>query len=387
MTNILILGGGYAGTLAALRLAGRLRGTAAHITLINGTADFVERIRLHQLAAGQPLRAQPLAKLLAGTGIQLVQGWVTQLDVAQRRVHLADGQTLPYDYLLYALGSTTAVDRTPGVADHAHTLASPHAAVNLHTALAHAAASASPVLVVGGGATGIELAAELAEQYPTLPLTLATQGTWAADLHPHAADYLRRHFAQHHIAVREQVTISHLTAGMAHTAVGQPIPFGVCVWAASFSVPAMAQQAGLAVDAQGRVLVDGSLRAVHHPEIYVVGDGAATGLRMACATAMPQGAYAADHLAAVVRHTAVPAPFRFAYVARCLSLGRRAGLVQVVNAADVPQRRFFTGRRGAWIKELICRFTIWSFWLEKRFPGSYRWAQGGKAAVRQPQLA
>ena len=380
MKQIVILGGGYAGTLAAVRLAGRLKKEAVQITLVNGTADFVERIRLHQVAAGQTENKRPFSQLLAGTAVQFVQGWVSQLHIAQRQVVLADGRTLPYDYLIYALGSAPAVGHITGTAEHAHTLGNPATAHALHEQLTAVASHAGRVLVIGGGLTGIEAAAELAEQYPTLAVTLATAGTFGADLHPNGAAYLRQQFGRLGVHLHENSRITHLTAGMAHTAVGSPMPFDVCLSAVSFSVSPLAREAGLAVDEQGRAVVNGALQAVGHPEMYVVGDAAAAGLRMACATAMPQGAYVADHLAAVVRGTAVPQPFRFGYMLRCISLGRRAGLVQVVDSADKPQPRVLTGWLGARVKELICRSTIWGILLEKKLPGSYRWPQG----VSQP---
>jgi NADH dehydrogenase FAD-containing subunit len=121
--------------------------------------------------------------------------------------------------------------------------------------------------------------------------------------------------------------------------------------------------------------VDAALRSVAHPNIYAVGDAAATPLRMACATAMPMGAYAADHLAARLNGQPQIEPFRFAYVLQCLSLGRRRALVQFVDRDDTPQERIITGWWGARIKELICRFTVWSLRWEKRVPGAYWWAK------------
>src|SRR4051812_35178659 len=114
--NILIIGGGYAGTLAALRLAGKSHGQNAKITLINASDTFVERIRLHQLAAGQTPKVRPFKQLLRGKHIEFVQGRVSAIDPAKYTVTLQNSnavqtnlsavQTLPYDKLVYALGST-----------------------------------------------------------------------------------------------------------------------------------------------------------------------------------------------------------------------------------------------------------------------------------------
>ena len=81
--SVVVLGGGYAGTLAALRVAGRTRGPGVRVTLVNATDTFVERIRLHQVATRQPLARRSLPELLAGSGIQFVRGWVTGLEPAE----------------------------------------------------------------------------------------------------------------------------------------------------------------------------------------------------------------------------------------------------------------------------------------------------------------
>lgn len=71
--RIVVLGAGYAGAPAAGYLARHLHTDDFEITVVNAEPDFVERMRLHQLAAGQDLRRYQLAELFAGTGIRC--GW------------------------------------------------------------------------------------------------------------------------------------------------------------------------------------------------------------------------------------------------------------------------------------------------------------------------
>ena len=79
--QIIIIGGGYAGTLAAIRLAGKTRKEDVQITLVNGANTFFERIRSHQLAANESLPQHKFTDLLAKTGIVFVQGWVTAVSI------------------------------------------------------------------------------------------------------------------------------------------------------------------------------------------------------------------------------------------------------------------------------------------------------------------
>ncbi len=378
-TKVVVLGGGYAGTLAALSLAGQTKRQAVEVILVNGSDHFVERIRHHQLAAGQHPNSRPFIKLLAGSHVRFVQGWCTALIPAanQITVQTPSGHvTLDYDYLIYALGSTSATSRVPGVADYAHTLADEAAVLRLRQQAKQLAAKQRHFLVIGGGLTGIEAATELAESYPGLQVTLATRGKLGAALSPAGAAHVQRVFARLGITVVEETTVERLTVNAAECTGGRRLPFDGALWASSFVVPKLAAASGLPVDTSGRILVDESLRVVNHPEIYAAGDAAATPLRMACATAMPMGAYVANHLTAQLKKQPLPAPFRFSYLLQCISLGRHDGLVQFVKANDSPKARVITGWVAARVKELICRYTVWSLYQQRRWPGSYTWPQG-----------
>lgn len=377
--KIIVLGGGYAGTLAALRLAGKTKGHATEVVLVNGVDHFVERIRHHQLAAGQTQKAHPFTKLLGNSGVRFVQGWCTGITPARKvlTVQTPTGSTtLTYDYLIYALGSTTEKTRVPGVADYAYTLADETTVGQLQQRAQALAAQQGHLLIIGGGLTGIEAATELAESYPGLQVTLATKGKLGATLSAAGAAHIRRVFAKLGVTLIEETAVERLTANAAHSADGRVLAFDACLWTGAFVVPPLAAVAGLPVDKGGRILVDEWLRVNNDASIYAAGDAAATPLRMACATALPMGAYVADHVAAQITGKAAPAPFQFAYLIQCISLGRRNGLVQFVQTDDTPKPRIITGWTAARIKELICRFTVWSLHQERRWAGSYVWSQG-----------
>lgn len=386
LTDVVILGGGYAGLLSAFRLAGKNKPKQMRITLVNGADHFVERIRLHQLAAGQPQIKRPLAEMLAGTGVEFVQGWVTEIRPYANQVQVqtaAGASQLTYDYLVYALGSTIDTSLIPDVADYAYALANEESSLALQERLAQLKPHGR-VLVIGGGLTGIELTTEIAESYPQLDVRVATSGRLGDNLSTKAENHLLSVFDELDITVMAHTPITHITAAEAHTADGRTIPFDICVWAGAFTVPTLAREAGLLVNAQGQIRVDGYLRAANYPNVYAVGDAAATGLRMACATAMPQGAYAASHLVARLSQQTIK-PFAFAYALRCISLGRKNGLVQFVHKDDTVKEMIVSGWLAARIKEMICRFTIFGLKLEKRLAGSYWWPEARLAELEKSE--
>ena len=169
-THVVVVGGGYAGTLAANHLRQR---PDIDITLVNPRQVFVERIRLHQFVADTGTATVDYGSLLAD-GIRLVVDSADRIDADARRILLQSGAVLDYDYLIYAVGSTGAAPlAVPGAAQFAYSVADLESAQRLRYVLADVPFGA-PVAVVGGGLTGIETASELAEQ--GRPVTLICGG-------------------------------------------------------------------------------------------------------------------------------------------------------------------------------------------------------------------
>src|SRR5690242_9119653 len=83
--HVVVLGAGYAGLMAAMRLARQTDASIA-ITLVNAADTFGDRVRNHQVAAGRPVRRRPLASFLRGTRIRFMQGTVTTLNLPERKV-------------------------------------------------------------------------------------------------------------------------------------------------------------------------------------------------------------------------------------------------------------------------------------------------------------
>ncbi|HQV19970.1 MAG TPA: FAD-dependent oxidoreductase, partial [Gordonia sp. (in: high G+C Gram-positive bacteria)] len=144
VTRIVVVGGGYAGTMAANRLAGQ---EGCDVVLLNARPRFVERIRLHQWVAETGEAAHDLDALL-GDGVRLVVGVATLIDTGRRHVVLESGDELPYDRLVYAVGSTSKSGF-----EHAFTVGDWESAQRLRE---HLATERGPVTVVGGGLTGVE---------------------------------------------------------------------------------------------------------------------------------------------------------------------------------------------------------------------------------------
>ncbi|MFH8383228.1 NAD(P)/FAD-dependent oxidoreductase [Kitasatospora sp. NPDC018058] len=335
--RIVVLGAGYAGLTAA-------KGAGRHhtVTLVAPEERLLHRIRQHETAAGRGRDWPAIGDLARGRRIQHHRARAVELDPAGHKVVLDDGTTLGYDTLVYALGSRTAWHGVPGAAEHAH----PVERATEVRRLIREADRPGTLAVVGGGATGIELATELAEAHPGWRVRIVAAGQVGGIYSPKGRAHVRRVLDRLGVAVHENATVTEVTPDGLRTTAG-PIEADLTVWAASMEPHPLAAEAGLAVDEHGRALVDDHLRSVSHPDVHVVGDAAAVTvpgvgtLRMGCATALPQGQYVGKLL-----DGRTSKPFSFQYVVQCLSLGRRDGLLQLVHPDDSMKPTVLTGTAG-----------------------------------------
>ncbi|WP_067669013.1 NAD(P)/FAD-dependent oxidoreductase [Nocardia miyunensis] len=380
--EIVVLGGGYTGVLATVRLARRTRRAKVRITLVNPSDRFVERLRMHQIAAGQQLANRRITELLDGTGARFHRAAATGIDPAARQVTLSDGATLHYDTLVYALGSATDTERVPGVADHAWTLNDPVRAHHFSERLTELAMAGGTVTVVGGGLTGVEAATEIAESHPDLPVTLVAAAEPGSMMGPGARAHLDRAFERLGIVRRIGVQVDKVLPQAIRLSTGELIASDLTLWTAGVRVPPLAADAGIATDATGSVITDATLRSVSHPDVYAIGDAASVvqpfgRLHGTCQSGMPTAAYVADAIARRLRGREVP-PFRFGYVHQPVSLGRRDAVIQFTNADDTPKRWYLTGRVAVRYKDIVSGSPWPVFGMSTRMTVPVQFSRGGR---------
>jgi NADH dehydrogenase FAD-containing subunit len=347
--KVVVVGGGYAGTIAANRLARKV--PDVEITVVNPRPEFVERVRLHEQIAQTGNASTPLRAMLRKR-IDVQLGTVETIGVDS--VALTTGETCAFDYLFLAVGRT--LTPLPGAVP----VGTWEGAEQARAELAELPAGGT-VTVVGGGLTGIETASEIAYGRPDLRVRLVGQ-TIGASLSAGAQQRVRAGLARLKVEVVED-SVAKLdpgpgegSCGTLHLRSGSPLAADLILWAIIDGVPDLAARSGLAVHDDGRAVVDNLLRSVTNPRIFVVGDCAAVpGARAACATASPQGAHAADTLARMVNGRS-PKPYSMGYAGQVVSLGRHDGLLQTSRRDDTPRRFYFAGRTAAALKEQICRY-------------------------------
>ncbi|WAL66166.1 FAD-dependent oxidoreductase [Amycolatopsis cynarae] len=379
IAKVVVIGGGYSGTIAANRLRKR---ADVDVALVNPRPSFVQRLRLHQFVAGTAEATADYDTLLAD-GVRLVVDEATRIDTAARTVRLASGDALRYDYVIYAVGSTAATPPSvPGAAEFSYPIAEWEHAQRLRAALGELAPEA-PVTVVGGGLTGIETAAELTEQ--GYRVTLVCGGELAPTFSARGRRFVAKWLAGHGVEVIENVRVAEVLRKGAVLADGTTLPGAVTIWTAGFGVPELAASSGLRTDPLGRLITDETLTSLDDERVLAAGDAAAPSnqpLRMSCQAAGPLGAIAAETVLSRI-DGAEPARLDTAFLGSNVSLGRKAGITQVARKDDTAVGFYVGGRIGAHIKEAATKGTMWGIRREARKPGSLVWFKGG----RRPEQA
>ncbi|WP_243064805.1 NAD(P)/FAD-dependent oxidoreductase [Humibacter sp. RRB41] len=371
--KVVVIGGGYSGALAANHL--RL-GDDIDITLVNPRSEFVERVRLHQLAAGTRDATVGFDTILADD-VRLVVDTATRIDTRARTVHLASGDTLDFDYAIYAVGSTGSIPSSvPGARDFAVSVAELESARRIRAALETLPQDA-PITVVGGGLTGIETAAELAEQGHRV--TLVGGGAIAASFSAASRRYISTWLERHHVWVFESEKVTEVRSDAVVLDDGTVRASALTIWTTGFGTPQLAAASGLTTDDLGRLLTDETLTSVDDDRIVATGDAAAPSghpVRMSCQAAGPLGAQAADTVLSRVAGSE-PKLLDVALTGSCVSLGRRAAVRQFAHKDDSSTNMSLTGPLGVAYKEFTSWFSVRRIRIESRRPGLLPWPKGG----------
>ena len=382
-TTIAVLGGGYAGLFAAqraARAAARARRSAVRVVLIDADDAWTERTRWHQIAAGETVRSRPRARMFRGTGVQNITATAAGIDLDAHTVTFTGGQQapLPFDRLVYAAGSRSSAHLVPGAADNSHTLDTAASSHRLAEALAQQ--PACRMVVVGGGLTGIQTAAEAAERYPAASITLVSSGQLGQELPDKARTYIRTILGRLGVEIMdEKYRVTAVEPGRVRWDGGE-LEADLVAWTAGFTPSGLAREAGLEVTGSGQVEVDTTLRSVSHPFVFAAGDGAAVPR-----AASVYGAYAATATGATAGQNAARdltgqalAPLNMGYSFISASVGQRNAVVQLLKPDGTPRRQMLTGRPGHWMKEAIEHYVTFAARAERTLPGIYRWAPAAK---------
>ena len=350
--RVVVVGGGFGGLSAVAALAH----SGARVTLVDRNAYSTFQPLLYQVAtAGLAPSdvAYPLRAVTRRDAARFRLGSLASIDLAARLVTLADGSSLDYDYLILATGVSAAFFGITGAAEHCFSLYTRRNAITLRNQLVAelerrslpGQADGLAITIVGGGATGIELAGTLADlrnialpaAFPDVSpdrvqIRLIEQAaSLITPFRPALRDYAYQQLRARGVEVRLGTGIGAVSAQGVRLAGGADLPSDITVWAAGVSAPEPVTGLGLAQGHGGRVITDPDLRVRGHDRVFAVGDIALIDgqpLAQLAQPAIQQGRHAAAQIRRLMAAKGT-VPFRYHEKGTMATIGRRSAVVQL----------------------------------------------------------
>ncbi len=386
--RIVIVGAGFGGVYAFRRLHRYFhRNPLIELVLVNPQNYFLFTPLLHEVATGgvEPGHiVEPLREVLGCCLSDFWQTTVTKVQLANKTLETSLGQ-LPYDYLVLASGAETNFYGTPGAAEYALTLKTLGDAIRLRNHCIDTFERASKIadqatlqrelsfVVVGGGPTGVELIAELAEfvgdafarVYPrtllqNVSLTLVHAGD---ELIPQFPSRLRQKsqavLERKGIKVRLGATVQAVDREGVVLKDGNRIEASTVIWVAGVRPTHPIFDTELQHDDWNRLIVNNLLQLERYPEVSVLGDTAAVhdshghALPALAQVAVQQATTVGDNIAATIKGKS-PQPFRYHHRGDLLSLGQWMAVGEI---GGFP----FAGHLAWWIWRTVYLSKVLSF--------------------------
>jgi len=273
-----VLGAGYGGLLAAVRLEEKVKGLGDVEVVLVDRNDFHQYLHLaYEVVTGVKKVSDvtlPLGELLEGRRIRSVQANVHAIDFVNKVVKTDRGD-VPYFELVVALGSEPNYYRIKGIEEHGFCVGSVEAAAQLrdHVKKVVARGEEPRVVVGGGGFTGVELAGEIADELKccvtVIEGTETLLPTWEI---PEFSRKVAEVLAEMGVRFIFKKFIVEVKPNTVVLSDGSEVGCSVFVWAGGVQSSAVARGSGLKTGKDGRVVVDEFCGAVGFPGVYVVGD-------------------------------------------------------------------------------------------------------------------
>lgn len=299
--KVVILGGGFGGLYTYKGLYKHFKHDELDITVVNRTNYFLFTPMLHEVATGGLAHHQiveSIRQVIYKTNDKLHVAELVSIDCDKRIVKTTIGE-LPYDILVVALGATTNFFDTPGACEHAFVLKNLHDAIKLRNTLIETFEKASEITdeearrkalsfaVVGGGATGVELVAEITELYMTtflkyyhgliktsdIPLYLVNRGPeLLAPFHPSLRKKALKILSKNKVRVLLNTGVKEVKENGILLDNDTFLDVGHVVWAAGVKPNSPMFIQDIPLDKNGKVIVNSTLQLSGHPEVFVLGD-------------------------------------------------------------------------------------------------------------------
>ncbi len=352
--RVVIVGAGFAGLAVARKLAGK----SVDVLLLNSENYHTFSPLLHQVATAAIAPTNTLYPLHRAIGksnhIRCITTTVKRVNFRKQLLEV-ERDLIKYDYLVIACGAKTNYGQVAGAGEFAFALKNIHDAVNLRNHIltcwersqnpTHKSKSCQLLsfCIVGGGATGVELAADLADwihnslskDYPNtdvrrVRIVLLQRGQrLLPELSPQSGDYARRKLQSMGVEIRSHSQVNKVTADALYLDDGRVIPTKTVIWTAGVRSHPLLERWGLTAE-NGQVEVLPTLQHPHIDNLYLIGDIAAPSLQqpMVASTAITQGKWAAENIQRQIQGR-TPQPLHYQHPGTMVVLGRNCAVAEI----------------------------------------------------------
>lgn len=388
--KVLIVGSGFGGLYAAKGLLPLVRNGQISLTIVDSRDHFLFTPLLHEAATASldfSSIIQKFDEIFKPKEVRIVRGTLKKVEINHRRVILEDQKEISedYDYLILSTGAQTNYYGVPGAGENSLVLKSlddaklmkDHLVKIVEKALASSdnaeIEKALNFIIVGGGATGVELAAEINELVGEMlkknrsklepKVSIVSSGKTILEQFPESLrQAAESHLIRQGIRIIRESVVSALEPGLVKTADGREYPAGTIVWVAGVK-PNLPQFDTEIENRSGRLVVDDFLRLKGHDNIFVLGDAAALAsgdklVPMLAQVAVAEGLFLARNLKALLSGLALQ-PFHFSPKGSLVSLGRWYAVGQIYGLnirgplAWWIWRTVYLFKFGNWKKRLV----------------------------------
>lgn len=394
MKKIIIIGGGFGGVYAARYLAKLAENSELEITLVNKSNYFLFTPLLHEVATGglsPGSTLEPLREIFRDQNVNLLQTEVKNIDLAKKIVTTKIGK-LNYDYLVLATGAETNYYGAIGAEKYSLGLKNMSDAIALCNKLIDSCEQAAQTddvetrkklltaVVVGGGATGVELAAEIVEFWQEnlenyyqdtrikkgemRVLLVASSAELLPQFPPQLRQIAYETLTEKGVKIKTNASVTEVTAESVKLADGKIIAAQTVVWVAGVKAKNLTFTSSQTPETapNGRLNLDPYLRLIGQENVYALGDMAGTSPMLA-QVAVQQGRTVARNIAAQISDKPLKI-FRYRQKGLLISLGQWRAAGEILGLT-------LHGRAMWWLWRTIYLFNFLSW--RKRFRIAAEW--------------
>jgi NADH dehydrogenase len=354
--RVVVVGGGFAG-LSAVRA---LRSADVDVLLVDCNAYATFQPLLYQVATGGLNPGDVTFALRAFTSrfrnTRFRRVCVTDVDAVKHVVRTNTGDEIAYDYLVLCFGVTANYFGIPGAKEHSKIIYTRRSAIevrdilfsNLEAVVQGLPGAVEPVaVVVGGGATGVEMAGMLAEMrnttvpetYPEIDIKrvrvilVEMTDDVLTPFSPDMRKYAARELLERGVDLRLGTAVAEVHEDCVVLSDGERVPSAATIWATGVKVSDQVSEWGLPQGRGGRIQVEPDMRVVGHPEIFAVGDVAVSveePLPQLASPAIQGGRHAATQIRRLIAGLPTE-PMRYKDKGIMATIGRSDAVVELAH--------------------------------------------------------